>query len=559
MTLCVLLCAAVSLLLLWAGDDIPMPVATHAPRPLSAAEALQRADGTGRARGGQVAEIERVPPGSVPPTLPSSLWPLDGSEPTECLQVVMPTVARPRGIKYVEMTVQSIAREMATVPACAHVHVMDVHPGRLELNFNETALHLGNVHVTVHPVPGSLKVCEGIGHGQGFSGSDTGQDTNGHGEGAGEAPKRKRGAAKDPEHAAVGPVLGEPGCLASRATLDLPRSKRQQLMDFPRMLAAFEPECGKHGGDAAEPDLPYYLLMEDDFEWCPGFAKRDLLRVLAYVRHRDSEPKFRGLRIAVGLNGLIMRCADIPRMIEGVFFSAAKPPIDYLLGKLFADSGRLIHTFRYNTMHHIGSVSTVGNHASLYKNVRRGRSGPIPRCGELLTNHITMPPEEEFDLRQCCDQLYSPCGVLGTFEGGKFTFAKRSEATYVQLDTLRDSPLASGDGLIYATRGREYLSCDEVCLERGMICNPAGAYMVDTCEALKNAFECTDCHSFPADPLPGFEEYESPSFWARLHGRSGPGICAISQCTPLIFRCDSKHGSMRRLCPCARKKNLLEV
>ncbi len=417
-----------------------------------------------------------------------------------CLQIAMPTVSRPNGAVYVVRTVEAIAREFVGSGLCADIHLMNGEGPSHAPAFNTTLLGEARVTVHTHYMIRVPQACDNI---------------------------------RDPK------------CLLHKKVFHFGPSKRQQLMNFAQMTLQLVPVCVGTGPRAAE--FPWFLLMEDDFEWCPGALRSHISRVLSFVWEQRADPKLRGARISVGLNGLLLKCEDLPRMYEGLFFALNKVPVDYLLGSLFGASAARIYTYRYNTMKHLGDQSTVGNHATLYSAARFGRHGAIPACGEILTQHITLPPEEEFKLAPCCTSLFSPCNL----DNEKYQTSS--------LGFLDKNPLAADDHTVYPFSSATNQDCHDACSAKGMVCNAAGASQINNCAVATTLFNCEgSCGISQGVELPAFREDESQPIttllFGSVFGARVYGTCMLSSCLNSVFSCEAKHVNSQRICPCSMPK-----
>lgn len=417
-----------------------------------------------------------------------------------CLQIAMPTVGRPNGALYVVKTVEAIAGEFAGSGLCADVHLMNGEGPSHAPTFNSSLLGESRVTVHNHYLMRVPKACDSI---------------------------------KDPK------------CLLHKKAFNFGPSKRQQLMNFAQLTLQLIPVCVGNGTQASE--FPWFLLMEDDFQWCPGALRSHISRALSFAWEQRADPKLRGVRISVGLNGLLLKCEDLPRIYEGLFFAANKVPVDYLLGSLFGASSSRIYTYRYNTMRHLGDQSTVGNHATLYSAARFGRHGAIPGCGEILTQHITLPPEEEFKLAPCCTSLFSPCNL------------NNERYQLSSLGFLDKNPIAADDQTVYPFPSVTNQDCHEACSAKGMVCNAAGAPQINNCAVAITLFNCEgSCGISQGVELPAFREDDnqpiSTILIGSVFGARAAGTCMLSSCLHSAFTCEAKHVNSQRICPCSWPK-----
>ncbi len=349
----------------------------------------------------------------------------------------------------------------------------------------------------------------------------------------------KKGEVRVPESAReVVEVVDVPHVSASYQGHELPEKdadglyipvvKRQQTQDFLGMLRLL----AEPGGCATD----LFMLMEDDFVMCPG-SLAGMRESLAYARARFDDPTFRGVRVAVGLNGLILRCRDVPDMIGRVVLGpAARVPVDYLLAASFKASGALIVTRRAALMTHVGERSTIGNDPAL---LYVGTNGPAPSCGEMLSHHITVALEEHFSLGGCCDSQFSPCEAPNDKHPVLAEDPQR-RSRHREEDMDLAAPVAP-------TMGEPSENCDTVCERHGMLCNASRAAEINQCNVLRHTVECDKtCVTQDGMDLPGV-----------ITVSDGPGSlstrCILSSCIR-SFQCQHFFKGTSRLCPCAKRK-----
>jgi hypothetical protein len=411
--------------------------------------------------------------------------PKDGSPEDVCVTVVMPTMPRPNGLSYVGKVVESI---MGT-RGCYRVKVMNTRPSEpVKITDEARALAEGSRGLRsyeVIPVP--------------F-------------------------VPAEPDGPGVSSGVGA-------AAPTLPLKKRQQTLDFLGMLYRLAPVCM----------TDYFLLMEDDFVLCPDFGQHFRFAALPYAESRLSDPTFRGLRIAAGLNGLLLKCRDVRENIRHILESGkmGTVPIDYLLADQWSQSPSKIVTYRYAMMTHIGDRSTVGNDVDMYSATK---FGSVPSCYVILHFHVSIPKPEHFNVPACCSSLFSPC----------------SDAVTNDLVTKRGHkhPLSLAAGVFpgyspttMAVPGRTLVArpmetCRDACGREGLGCSEAYAPIANTCSSMAKHFrECAgkNCVTIEGEELPAYAH----SFGL---GRD-QGQCYLTKC-PFQYLCHADNRATTRLCYC---------
>jgi len=81
--------------------------------------------------------------------------------------------------------------------------------------------------------------------------------------------------------------------------------------------------------------VPYVLLLEDDFVWCP-LALPHLYRAMRVARAAASAAGHHdilALRVSYGNNGLVLPCAHVPAVLRQAELGKSLAPLDSYLGK----------------------------------------------------------------------------------------------------------------------------------------------------------------------------------------------------------------------------------
>jgi hypothetical protein len=167
------------------------------------------------------------------------------------------------------------------------------------------------------------------------------------------------------------------------------------------------------------------LIMEDDFLLCPG-----ALRLIHCILHRVSAGRktWIAMRISYGMNGILIRNQDIPKIIIFLILNMWHKPSDHNIVEWFlgeTGDGRPTGTnprqrrpyfvYRYNLMSHIGSVSSFGHSK---------RDTPI--CFDTMDGRVGLRKFEAFNAsRGCSRSELSPCWGDETSEDSSYSIAER--------------------------------------------------------------------------------------------------------------------------------------
>lgn len=184
---------------------------------------------------------------------------------------------------------------------------------------------------------------------------------------------------------------------AASGTAQVQRTRRQTV-DVAHMLVQLAPLAREQ-----------LVLLEDDWLLCEGgWAALQYFIDKATAYQRD----WAALRFSYGLNGILLRAADVPPLAQFLLNPAdadnplPDAPVDHLVyrwlrGK-YARSrayfgARRIVAFRHALFWHIGGKSAVGNAANRHQ----------PRC--YTTNEEWLFEQERFHEDECPDDDVWPC------------------------------------------------------------------------------------------------------------------------------------------------------
>ena len=159
--------------------------------------------------------------------------------------------------------------------------------------------------------------------------------------------------------------------------------------------------------ELAMAESEYFLWLEDDFRTCPH-----ALQALRYALQRADEtnPNWLAVRMSYGMNGVLMRSADVPPLLGWWRQEIARLPPD-LLWQEWIDphaknteitnqvKGRPLVVFQHNLWDHMGSISTFA--------VRPERA-KWPGCYEPMSKVWSLSAHEKFS-RKCDAFEVSPC------------------------------------------------------------------------------------------------------------------------------------------------------
>ena len=152
----------------------------------------------------------------------------------------------------------------------------------------------------------------------------------------------------------------------------------------------------------------YLLIVEDDFLVCE-LALTTILHLIEKSNARYGENGWAAIRIASGLNGIIMRNenGDVAAYAEHLIKRIGKRPPDHLFTEFAAREtpsslayfgNRYMVAYKYNLLFHLGKVSTI----------RATEHYDMPKCWETLIYPVSFEVEA-FDPKQCPTDDLWPC------------------------------------------------------------------------------------------------------------------------------------------------------
>lgn len=113
-----------------------------------------------------------------------------------------------------------------------------------------------------------------------------------------------------------------------------------------------------------------YLLLEDDFEVCPG-AVTEMLRVQNLLN--EGEPTWGGVQFAYGGSGWLINRGFVRQLAAYLHEHAYTRPVDLLLHAYFGTMRRPVFASNETLFSHVGTVSTFPSR----------RHEEYPSCGQL--------------------------------------------------------------------------------------------------------------------------------------------------------------------------------
>jgi hypothetical protein len=150
---------------------------------------------------------------------------------------------------------------------------------------------------------------------------------------------------------------------------------------------------------ASPPTCQHTLIVEDDFELCPGG-----LHLIKHAITKASKGGWSGLRVGVAGNGIVIPCHDLNAIIEYLLDHQFMMPVDLLLpewfirihkrAKGYLHESEIFRINNKNLFNHIGVVSSFGDG----RGIRR-----TSMCGDVLKSKTWMS-EESFDTK--CKYFY---------------------------------------------------------------------------------------------------------------------------------------------------------
>lgn len=294
----------------------------------------------------------------------------------------------------------------------------------------------------------------------------------------------------------------------------LTERKRQQASDVYSSLQFVNEHVCKHPSQRL-------ALMEDDFIFCDN-AYLHLMHILTHTNYE----RHAGARFSYGLNGVMLFCVDLPRVLELLFKDQhSDVPIDWVVEYITVNHlYRPYLTYRYQLMEHIGFVSAVGNRHWDYQ---------YPLCMEAL-HSASMA--HDYDLDKCAHTLFWPCvptsSVPDRIVMPENTFLPTTQSTH-------GDSLASIQHLV-PTKCERGWNCKDCCAKQQLQCKPEYFKYVNDCNLLQKHFKCSS-HECMVD-------------WGRLE-RTSPHLdakygCIVASRTSRML-CDTARNTDARLCPCA--------
>ena len=156
--------------------------------------------------------------------------------------------------------------------------------------------------------------------------------------------------------------------------------------------------------NAAARKSSYYMLMEDDFTFCPS-----LLRLIPYLVNKAHvlDPRWFSLKFSFGMNGYILHNGDDTAHLSAYLLrkQRLRPPdhliVEWSAGEKESAAYKLDRPhviYRYNMLHHLGTVSSL----------RSAHQGEYPPCWHDMNTQVVFEVES-FRVSECGHTDIWPC------------------------------------------------------------------------------------------------------------------------------------------------------
>jgi hypothetical protein len=247
-----------------------------------------------------------------------------------------------------------------------------------------------------------------------------------------------------------------------------------QIMNFIYSLSTFSSVCQKN---------ELFLYIEDDFVVCDHITVQIASIYFWALKHRST---FKSLRIGFGFSGFLMKCEDIPELLNTILKDSVDLtfPIDYKISHWWKmteetqNSGLLV--FKYNLFDRIGSMED-----EIPSNRPKCFSGNYQEFNPFI---------DKFDTQSCEKFNFSPCDheeiqkdLISVHED---TLKVRSILRYEEKHLLMEKLNVKVHSLPHnKTLG---VSCDITCNAYGAICSENLYPFVNECEEMKKFYGCNE-------------------------------------------------------------------
>ena len=139
--------------------------------------------------------------------------------------------------------------------------------------------------------------------------------------------------------------------------------------------------------------------------------------------------------------------------------------------------------------------------------------------------------------------MYARVGVGETFKAHMPSSASVIETSAFRADISSRAAAKKANAMRLQTNIKGFVgtssgtSCDEICQDVGLKCNVGGLSMLNTCDALRESFSCTECEDNMGPDQPALEVGTGKCLMTVGSGEMAPA-------------CEAKHPNTKRLCSC---------
>ena len=342
-------------------------------------------------------------------------------------------------------------------------------------------------------------------------------------------------------------------------------SPRQQTRDVISLYKTLK----RWGGHSNQVTCQHALIVEDDFELCPGG-----LHLIKHAINKASKGGFSGLRVGEAGNGIIFPCGDIDPISSYLQDHQFMMPVDLLLPEWFIRIHKRAKGYLHESSVFRINDKNLFNHIGMVSSFNDGRGQrKTSMCGQILKSKTWMK-QESFDTK-CTRYGLSPCTDASM------------KINSVELKYHSGSNSRSVPGYIQVIQGNVGESCDAACArsvhihpdnvkvedtQKGLTCGANDFIFINNCRYLRRDFQkcrggCVTLQTMVAqDSVDSVAKhiFGALSPGALMGGEDGKSKESSNTCwhrqshkqhimvshVNAPSSCSASHPKVLRLCPC---------
>lgn len=223
-----------------------------------------------------------------------------------------------------------------------------------------------------------------------------------------------------------------------------------------------------------------FVYLESDFAWCPG-AHEELRALSAHLHDPGVWSEWSFVRASYGMNGWVMKCEDLPRVVAHLHENIRRRGLDWWLPKVYADGERFVYRWNLFTHHfEMTAMDMQGNEPAI-------RQHHLAKCYDFVmaSGMISDLPNSNFNSTACGAYDMTPCNsaVARPLAALAATYSREKKDNILKRQSTRQQ-LKQRFPSANIILGPEQADCHKACRQLGRRCDDGAMPLANDCEAM---------------------------------------------------------------------------